>query len=221
MDLSRTPKLARTLLPCVLWAFCCQSLPSRTPFRGLYASGGPRAATGWFYPTSVMPRTSEEAPLPETLPGLRQLPGRLWIINTLQARKRPRVAAKTAQPSGEKYLHASSVDNEGYSGLASIWCRALILPGRTSAPPIELQPASLGDSVQSVPRLTGEHCIAMNWITFLCTLVRGWLVSLFDFVDGFPHFTSLVQTLTCPLLWIKIDPRTIYQGGRYEVPMMR
>ena len=125
---------------CALWVFCCQSLPrshaistSCTLLRDLVLqlTGSTRSA--------AMPAMSEEVPLPETLPGLRQLPGETLRLPSISPSQK-KILVRLQQLKQLKTLLARSTPHASSAWItratpdaALRLAQALILPGRTCA----------------------------------------------------------------------------------------
>ena len=140
-------------MPCVLWAFCCQSLPrshaistSCTLLRDLaqQLTGSTRSA--------AMPAMSEEVPLLETSPGLHQLPGEtLRLPSTSPSQKK--ILVRLQQLKQLKTLLARSTPHASSAWItratpdaALHLAQVLILLGKTCALFLLSSTSIVGDS---------------------------------------------------------------------------
>ena len=186
-------------------------------FRKLYAKGGPKAATDWFYDLCVVSNYIRTAQIAKNIQWNTATPyGELEItINLSKPEKDPRAiaAAKNAPQSGYPKC-ALCAENEGYAGRMNH-------PARQNHRIIPLELDSGSWYLQYSPYVYyNEHCIVLNAEHTPMRISAATFRRLLDFTKLFPHY-FLGSNADLPIVGGSILSHDHFQGGCYTFAMER
>ena len=155
-------------------------------FRKLYAKGGPKAATDWFYDLCVVSNYIRTAQIAKNIQWNTATPyGELEItINLTKPEKDPKVIAmERLQPAASYPKCMLCKENIGYAGRINFPARQThrIVPMNLAGETFYLQ--------YSPYAYFHEHCIMLNDSHKPMEMDRHTLAEIFDFVAQFPHYT--------------------------------
>ena len=186
-------------------------------FRKLYAKGGPKAATDWFYDLCVVSNYIRTAQIAKNIQWNTATPyGELEItINLTKPEKDPKVIAmERLQPAASYPKCMLCKENPGYAGRAGF-------PARQNHRILPLTLAGEEWYLQYSPYLYyDEHCIVLSGKHEPMHLTRQSFLRLFDFVDQFPHY-FLGSNADLPIVGGSILSHDHYQGGHYTFAMAK
>ncbi|MBR6028235.1 MAG: UDP-glucose--hexose-1-phosphate uridylyltransferase [Clostridia bacterium] len=193
--------------------------PSPVRIRELFEahmnSGGPEAATDWFYDLCRACDYIRVDAIAQNIRYFSPSPvGELEItINLSKPEKDPREIAKLRSAPSVGYPRCMlCVENPGYAGRANF-------PARQNHRVIPLNLAGRRWYLQYSPyAYYDEHCIVFNHEHVPMRIDRGTFERLFSFVDQFPHY-MLGSNADLPIVGGSILNHDHFQGGRYHFPM--
>ena len=186
-------------------------------FRKLYAKGGPKAATDWFYDLCVVSNYIRTAQIAKNIQWNTATPyGELEItINLTKPEKDPKVIAmERLQPAASYPKCMLCKENIGYAGRINFPARQThrIVPMNLAGETFYLQ--------YSPYAYFHEHCIMLNDSHKPMEMDRHTLAEIFDFVAQFPHYTC-GSNADLPIVGGSILSHSHFQGGRYVFPMQK
>ena len=184
-------------------------------FRKLYAKGGPKAATDWFYDLCVVSNYIRTAQIAKNIQWNTTTPyGELEItINLTKPEKDPKVIAmERLQPAASYPKCMLCKENIGYAGRINF-------PARQTHRIVPINLAGETFYLQYSPyAYFHEHCIMLNDSHKPMEMDRHTLAEIFDFVAQFPHYTC-GSNADLPIVGGSILSHSHFQGGRYVFPM--
>ena len=186
-------------------------------FRKLYAKGGPKAATDWFYDLCVVSNYIRTAQIAKNIQWNTATPyGELEItINLTKPEKDPKVIAmERLQPAASYPKCMLCKENIGYAGRINF-------PARQTHRIVPINLAGETFYLQYSPyAYFHEHCIMLNDSHKPMEMDRHTLAEIFDFVAQFPHYTC-GSNADLPIVGGSILSHSHFQGGRYVFPMQK
>ncbi len=198
---------------------CLMPRPSEVVrrFWAQYQSGGPQAATDWFYKLSQDSDYIRRYRVKKDQKWIARTPyGDLDItINLSKPEKDPLAiaAAKKAKQSGYPKCQLCMA-NEGYAGRADH-------PSRNNHRIIRVMINGSTWGFQYSPYVYyNEHCIVFNGCHTPMKIERATFVKLFDFVKQFPHY-FLGSNADLPIVGGSILSHDHFQGGHYTFAMAK
>ena len=186
-------------------------------FRKLYAKGGPKAATDWFYDLCVVSNYIRTAQIAKNIQWNTATPyGELEItINLTKPEKDPKVIAmERLQPAASYPKCMLCKENIGYAGRINF-------PARQTHRIVPINLAGETFYLQYSPyAYFHEHCIMLNDSHKPMEMNRHTLAEIFDFVAQFPHYTC-GSNADLPIVGGSILSHSHFQGGQYVFPMQK
>ena len=184
-------------------------------FRKLYAKGGPKAATDWFYDLCVVSNYIRTAQIAKNIQWNTATPyGELEItINLTKPEKDPKVIAmERLQPAASYPKCMLCKENIGYAGRINF-------PARQTHRIVPINLAGETFYLQYSPyAYFHEHCIMLNDSHKPMEMDRHTLAEIFDFVAQFPHYTC-GSNADLPIVGGSILSHDHFQGGHYTFAM--